>query len=48
VARVLPARHAMASSKIHVARWPAALIGDARVRTFVAWLGAEAARTARS
>lgn len=44
LARVLPARHDMISSKIHVARWPAALIGDARVRRFVAWLTAEAAR----
>jgi LysR family glycine cleavage system transcriptional activator len=48
LARVLPARHDMTSSKIHVARWPAALIGDARVRAFVTWLGAEAARAARA
>jgi LysR family glycine cleavage system transcriptional activator len=45
---VLPARRDMASSKVHVARWPAALIGDARVRAFVAWLGAEAAHAARA
>lgn len=43
--RVLPARWDMPSSKAHVVRWPAALSGDRRVRTFVEWLAAEAKAT---
>lgn len=33
------------SSKVHMARWPAALSRDLRLRAFVDWLAAEAART---
>ncbi|MBS0519824.1 MAG: LysR family transcriptional regulator [Proteobacteria bacterium] len=43
--RVLPPTWEMASSKVHVVRWPAALGGDERVRRFVAWVAAEAKAT---
>jgi len=43
--RVLPAAWDMPSSKAHIVRWPAALIGDARVRAFVAWVAREADAT---
>lgn len=36
---------AMPSSKVHLARWPAALSRDPQLRAFVDWLAAEAART---
>jgi LysR family glycine cleavage system transcriptional activator len=36
---------ALPSSKVHLARWPAALSRDLRLRAFVDWLEAEAART---
>jgi LysR family transcriptional regulator, glycine cleavage system transcriptional activator len=35
----------MPSSKRHVARWPAANVGDADVEAFVDWLAVEAAKT---
>ena len=40
--RVLPPEMDLLSTKLHVARWPARLAGDARVQTFVAWLHARA------
>jgi LysR family glycine cleavage system transcriptional activator len=43
--RVLPPRFDLPSQKAHVVRWPAARSGDDRVQAFVAWLGAEAAKT---
>ena len=43
--RVLPARWDLPSSKAHLVRWPAALITDQRLRTFVDWLAAEARST---
>jgi LysR family transcriptional regulator, glycine cleavage system transcriptional activator len=36
--RVLPTKWDMASSKVHVVRWPAVLAGDARVARFTDWL----------
>ena len=45
--RVLPERWDMPSSKVHLVRWPAALIGDPRVNDFVTWLMAEAAHSTR-
>lgn len=36
---------ALPSSKVHLARWPAALSRDLRLRAFVDWLAAEAAHT---
>lgn len=35
----------MPSAKVHLARWPASLSGDLRLRAFVDWLAAEATRT---
>lgn len=43
--RPLPAGETLASSKAHVAAWPAALSADPRVQAFVAWLAAAAAET---
>lgn len=43
--RVLAPEWDMVSSKTHIARWPAALVGDDRTQTFVAWLGREVAMT---
>ena len=45
LARVLPASWDMPSSKAHIVRWPAALIGDERVREFVNWAVEEAGVT---
>lgn len=36
---------ALPSSKVHMARWPAALSRDLRLRTFVDWLAVETAKT---
>lgn len=33
--RILPAREDLLSGRAHVARWPSARRGDARVKTFV-------------
>lgn len=46
VCRVLSPAWDMASSKTHIARWPAALVGDDRVQAFVAWLAREVSATA--
>ena len=46
--RLLPPNFDLLSSKAHVARWPASLRGDARVRSFVAWLAARAEETDRA
>ncbi|MGE0660615.1 MAG: LysR substrate-binding domain-containing protein [Reyranellaceae bacterium] len=46
--RLLPKRFDLPSSKAHVARWPAALRNDERVKLFVAWLVEEASATARA
>ncbi|WP_370152830.1 LysR substrate-binding domain-containing protein [Ferrovibrio sp.] len=35
----------MPSAKVHMALWPAALSGDARLQAFVAWLAAETGKT---
>ena len=43
--RVLAPSWDMPSSKAHVVRWPAALMGDERVRKFVDWLMREADAT---
>lgn len=43
--RLLPSRFDLPSSKAHVARWPAALREDRRVKLFVDWLVEEAAAT---
>jgi LysR family transcriptional regulator, glycine cleavage system transcriptional activator len=45
LARVLPEAWDVPSSKTHLVRWPAALVGDARVGKFVAWLAEEASAT---
>ena len=45
--RLLPARHDLLSTKVHVVRWPARLAGDARVRAFASWLVAAAQETSR-
>ena len=45
--RALPAAWDMPSSKAHIVRWPAALIGDPRVKKFVDWVTAEADATTR-
>jgi LysR family transcriptional regulator, glycine cleavage system transcriptional activator len=36
--RVLPETWDTPSTKVHLVRWPAALVGDARVKAFVTWL----------
>ena len=46
--RVLPETHDMPSSKVHVVRWPSALRGDKRVRSFVSWLVQRASETSDS
>jgi len=43
--RVLSPEWDMVSSKTHIARWPAALVGDQRTQSFVAWLAREVAMT---
>lgn len=43
--RVLPEANDMASSKVHVARWPSALRGDRRVKSFTSWLVEQARET---
>lgn len=43
--RLLPTAEDMRSSKAHVARWPSALRGDQRVKSFVTWLAAKAAES---
>jgi len=43
--RVLAPEWDMVSSKTHIARWPAALVGDQRTQSFVAWLAREVAMT---
>lgn len=43
--RVLAPEWDIPSSKIHLLRWPAALIGDARVLAFSAWMTAAVAET---
>ncbi len=43
--RVLPPSWDMPSSKAHVVRWPAALMGDERVHRFVKWAVGEAEAT---
>ncbi|MCW0232666.1 MAG: LysR substrate-binding domain-containing protein [Ferrovibrio sp.] len=43
--RPLGPEWSLPSSKVHLARWPAALSGDLRLRAFVAWLAAEAEQT---
>ncbi|MFY7961288.1 MAG: LysR substrate-binding domain-containing protein [Elsteraceae bacterium] len=43
--RALDPRWDLPSSKVHTLSWPAALIGDDRVRAFAAWLLAEARRS---
>jgi LysR family glycine cleavage system transcriptional activator len=40
--RVLPETWDMPSSKVHLVRWPVALVGDLRVKEFVTWLVTEA------
>lgn len=40
--RVLPPVWDMPSRKVQAASWPAALSGDSRIKTFLAWLAAEA------
>lgn len=45
LAPLFPEGPVMRSSKAHVARWPAALSGDADVHTFVTWLADEATQT---
>jgi LysR family glycine cleavage system transcriptional activator len=44
--RVLPELWDMPSTKTHIARWPAVLSNDGRVRQFVDWLTSEATATA--
>jgi LysR family glycine cleavage system transcriptional activator len=44
--RVLPPEFDLPSSKAHLARWPAALRGAARVKSLVSWLAQRAAETA--
>ncbi len=39
---------AMASSKVHMARWTPRLVGDKRLEHFVAWLAREAEKTVRA
>jgi LysR family glycine cleavage system transcriptional activator len=46
--RVLPQREDQLSAKVHIVRWPARLVGDARVRAFAAWLVAAAQATSAS
>jgi LysR family transcriptional regulator, glycine cleavage system transcriptional activator len=43
--RLLSAQEDLRSSKAHVVRWPSALRGDQRVKSFVTWLAAKAAET---
>jgi LysR family glycine cleavage system transcriptional activator len=43
--RPLGAGHTLPSGKVHMAVWPAALSGDARLRSLVDWLAAAAERT---
>lgn len=43
--RPLPVELSMPSGKAHVVSWPAALSGDSRLRSFVAWLTAAAETT---
>ena len=43
--RVLAPSWDMPSSKAHVVRWPAALMGDERVREFVRWVSRAADAT---
>jgi LysR family transcriptional regulator, glycine cleavage system transcriptional activator len=45
LAPLFPEGPVMRSSNAHVARWPAALSGDADVHTFVTWLADEATQT---
>lgn len=45
LSRVISMDWDVPSSKAHIIRWPAALSGDKRVATFVAWISKEAART---
>lgn len=40
--RALPPEWDMPSSKVHVLRWPAALMGDRRILAFGEWIAAEA------
>lgn len=44
--RALDPRWDLPSSKVHTLSWPAALIGDDRIRAFAAWLLAEARKSA--
>ncbi len=40
--RILPPEEDVRSSKAHIVRWPQALRGDERIKTFVSWLAATA------